>query len=958
METTMKQIRRLFLLLCLIMVGAQSAWAQTSYNISICGVAITSDNYQNISAEGGFPAVISGSVTFDPDTYTLTLNGATISTSVSETVGIYCNRMDQSYNPVAWNLVIEGANSVSVTGNALQSTPGLTISGSGSIELNSTNYNGIYIDGRWQTLNIQDCSVSAQGSMYGICGNSSSELYLSISGALVRANGSNGSIARIKNLTMSSDCSITLPEGATFNTSKYAVCDTSGNPISNQWVEIRGATPEPYAVFENKKLTFYYDRLRSSHTSGTTYDIPWNSGGGSDVPGWSGNSSIETIDFDESFANYHGLTSAYSMFFNLMKVSNINNLDRLNTENVTNMMAMFCKTGYEVINLQSFDLSKFNTSNVTNMVSMFAYCSVSSLDLSSFNTEKVTNMSSMFSYCGRLTSLNLSSFNTAEVTSMNTMFNRCTQLVSIDVSSFNTAKVTNMGNMFSHCSGLKRLNLSNFNTENVTNMSHMFGYCTSLLKVNLSSFNTAKVTNMLSMFNYCSSLAVLDLSTFETSNVTDMAGMFNQCSNLVSLDLTSFNTSKVTNMKNMFGYCTDLTTIYCNDTWKATTSELMFDHCISLSSPALSYDENKITVEYANPTTGYFTKVEPAHADVLTQNIQLVGEQLGTFQIRYFDSYGTEYGNAQANNEHPYVTFTSSDEKENIKRLQINVAVPQGYTFRAYFNGQEVTGFTLDGSNYTVTLGEAFVIDGTWTYVVKKADEVVAVLTPDKGAPLFLINSSGDEVLLATNNTEIGTITKGGDYTIKVHNSNKNSWKTNLRVNGTDRTDELVTSSDDAYDQLLSLTNITESLNVEVFFTPLHSCVFLYTTEGGTTMMEYTHNTTGETTSQTYIKGDHMNDLIAYDTDVVFTFTPEQGYKLSKVFVKGDRWIGEGDDYEVKLQADGSYRFVLHSWDFINGEASVTVHYEKKGGPYDVNNDGNVTIADVTKLVNVILGKE
>ena len=350
------------------------------------------------------------------------------------------------------------------------------------------------------------------------------------------------------------------------------------------------------------------------------------------------------------------------------------------------------------------------------------------------------------------------------------------------------------------------------------------------------------------------------------------------------------------------------------------------------------------------------------NTDLLTQHIQLTGEQLGTFLIQYLDEDGADYDDAQADNGQPYYTFTS-DEKKYIKGLGIYVNVPQGCTFKASFNGEEVTGFTLENSYYVATLGEAFITDGTWVVEFKNADsggsnEVVAVLTPDRNTPLYLTNSSGEDVLFAFLNTEIGTITKGGDYTIKVRSYNPHSWKTNLRVNGVDRTADLVTNSENANEMLLPLTNITESLNVEAFYTSRRSIVSLYTTEGGTTKIEYTDNETGEADSRTYSNGDYSNDRIVNGTEVIFTFTPDQGYKLSKVFAMSDRWIGEGDDYEVKLQADGSYRFVLSSGDFIDGLASITVHFEKKGGPYDVNNDGNITIGDVTKLVNVILGKE
>jgi hypothetical protein len=351
-----------------------------------------------------------------------------------------------------------------------------------------------------------------------------------------------------------------------------------------------------------------------------------------------------------------------------------------------------------------------------------------------------------------------------------------------------------------------------------------------------------------------------------------------------------------------------------------------------------------------------------ANPNLLTQHIQLTGEQLGNVWMQYLDSDGADYDDAYAGNEHPYVTFTSED-KIYIKGAKPCITVPNGYTFKAYFNGQEVTDFTLENNYYVATLDESFVTDGTWVVEFKNADsggsnEVVAVLTPDRNTPLYLTNSSGEDVLFAFLNTEIGTITKGGDYTIKVRSYNPHSWKTNLRVNGVDRTADLVTNSEDANEMLLPLTNITESLNVEAFYTSRRSIVSLYTTEGGTTKIEYTDNETGEAASRTYSNGDYSNDRIVNGTEVIFTFTPDQGYKLSKVFAMSDRWIGEGDDYEVKLQADGSYRFVLSSGDFIDGLASITVHFEKKGGPYDVNNDGNITIGDVTKLVNVILGKE
>ena len=62
----------------------------------------------------------------------------------------------------------------------------------------------------------------------------------------------------------------------------------------------------------------------------------------------------------------------------------------------------------------------------------------------------------------------------------------------------------------------------------------------------------------------------------------------------------------------------------------------------------------------------------------------------------------------------------------------------------------------------------------------------------------------------------------------------------------------------------------------------------------------------------------------------------------------------------MQLQPDGSYQFVLPAEEFNKLHPSITVFYQKTGAGtnYDVTGDGQVTMADVTKLVNVILGKE
>ncbi len=96
-------------------------------------------------------------------------------------------------------------------------------------------------------------------------------------------------------------------------------------------------------------------------------------------------------------ANYD---SSY-LFYKFSKLTEIENINLLDTSQVTNMYAMFSSCS----SLTNLDLSDFNTSQVTNMANMFGNCrSLTSLDASNFDTSKVTNMYAMFSSCSKLTS--------------------------------------------------------------------------------------------------------------------------------------------------------------------------------------------------------------------------------------------------------------------------------------------------------------------------------------------------------------------------------------------------------------------------------------------------------------------------------------------------------------------------------------------------------------------------
>ena len=369
----------------------------------------------------------------------------------------------------------------------------------------------------------------------------------------------------------------------------------------------------PYAVLsdDHTVLTFFYDNDKESQGG---MDVgPFTS---ADERGWNEYcESIGHVKFDGSFANYTPTSTSY-WFDGFTNLTQIEGLENLNTNNITDMSCMF--NGCE--KLESLNLSGFNTSNVTYMSLMFGGCSsltsldvtgfdfsnaiymdgmfrgcsgLTSLNVSSFNTEKAKEISEMFAGCSGLSSLDFGdNFNTSNVTTMWAMFSGCSSLTSLDVTGFDTSKTTEMGSMFSHCSKLTSLDLSNFNTANVKNMGNMFDGCSILesLQIDFNNFNTENVTNMGSMFGGCLKLTTLDLSGFETSNVSDFSHMFASCSGLTSLDVTGFDTSNAENMTSMFSGCSGLTYLNLShfNTSNVTAMSSMFESCYNLDSLNLS----------------------------------------------------------------------------------------------------------------------------------------------------------------------------------------------------------------------------------------------------------------------------------------------------------------------------------------------------------------------------------
>ena len=424
-----------------------------------------------------------------------------------------------------------------------------------------------------------------------------------------------------------------------------------------------------YAEFDNATgtLTFCYKGVKPEGA----YDL---NVGGSD-PEWKTlGTNVNKVVFNASFANARP-TSCYYWFCGCSKLTDIEGIENLNTENVTNMNSMFDRCSA----LTSLDLTNFNTAKVSDMSYMFMGCSALTTIFVSdkFVTDRVTDGCDMFHMCINLIGAIEYDGSKSDHTYANydngyfspeggfhayAEFNKGTRTLTFrrglsksagaydlnvgnntpewstqkdDINkvvfdaSFANARPTSCYKWFDGCANLTDIEgIENLNTEKVTNMGSMFSGCYVLTSLDVSNFNTQNVEDMSYMFNRCIYLTSLDVSNFNTQNVEKMDFMFSCCEGLNFLDLSKFDTQNVTNMSYMFWNSSALTTIYVSDkfvTTKVSSGAKMFEGCTSLKGAITEYDKNKTDNTYANYVDGYFTKLVGKNGD---EKIGATGETL------------------------------------------------------------------------------------------------------------------------------------------------------------------------------------------------------------------------------------------------------------------------------------------------------------------------------------------
>ena len=352
------------------------------------------------------------------------------------------------------------------------------------------------------------------------------------------------------------------------------VCDRRNDCVQASEFSLLQAVPFVEWNTTTNNLTFKYGN-KPADVPGeySCFDINGQTEG---HPKWSEifkKPEVTTAVFDESFKYFYP-TSCREWFSTGYYLKNIEGLEYLNTNEVTDMSQMF-KACYSLPNI---DLTHFNTDKVTEMDQMFYACqSLTTLDLSEFNTSSVATMYQMFMSCKSLQTVYVNCNFTTENCNDNDnqMFAKCEKLAGATACDGTSDIGTNRANYVDGY--LTDIAYARWSDDGKTltfysnhdRQSGDFGilhsgypswledenerYATATHVVFDESFSNARPTSCGYWFISFQSLEGIEgIEHLNTSETTSMEGMFYGCVVKNKMNLSALNTSKVKNMSNMF----------------------------------------------------------------------------------------------------------------------------------------------------------------------------------------------------------------------------------------------------------------------------------------------------------------------------------------------------------------------------------------------------------------------
>lgn len=281
--------------------------AVVNYDVWVGNKQVTSankDNVLGVTNANGTPTV-----TYTPDTNTLTLNGVTITNTTENTSGI------KASNDLTIALIGEN-NTISGTGHAIEMTNGtLTITGPGSLNASSSSgQTTIYTQGSGDVIINGGAQITAENTSNGMgdaihLEESNKNLTVTGNGTQLIARKTEGkqtAINGVDTLAVSDGAKLTAQSNGT------AISCTTFSPGSNSSVKVagnyNGTGANDYSNSANLN-SYKYVAVQPKGTTSTTYTVTLTSGTGYTLsaaqdpssPVTSGGSYSFTLDIADSY---------------------------------------------------------------------------------------------------------------------------------------------------------------------------------------------------------------------------------------------------------------------------------------------------------------------------------------------------------------------------------------------------------------------------------------------------------------------------------------------------------------------------------------------------------------------------------------------------------------------------------------------------------------------------------
>ena len=173
------------------------------FGIEVAGVMVTKANCADLSVIDG----VTGKLSYDPMTNTLTMQDCTISTTTSDS-GLFTEEGKDL------KVEILGNNNITTRDGCIMLYGKSIISGSGTLNVTCTNNTAIFA--RTPSLTIEGIRLIVEGDWSGITGFDGQTEVITVRNAYVEVTGGLGSIDDIKDLVLEG-CSIVQPRGAAFD---------------------------------------------------------------------------------------------------------------------------------------------------------------------------------------------------------------------------------------------------------------------------------------------------------------------------------------------------------------------------------------------------------------------------------------------------------------------------------------------------------------------------------------------------------------------------------------------------------------------------------------------------------------------------------------------------------------------------------------------------------------------